>query len=218
MYIYFVVSSPPHHSPRAIISPSHSKTIVNHQEGRRPHTNKTQSTRTIPRRWGLDGVPQTKCSNYHINTPTSTINFATPPHPPPPNRNKQMELGWAGRSGGLDARPTSKGGSRGGGAAGGGLPRVGRAGYSSGRQQGSSFRAAGSDGEEDFDARGGGAAGEIGGGDLARSSSAPVFPGSGGGGGGGGADGRHSTKKLDRGGGGSRRDGQQAKAKKTPPL
>lgn len=77
-----------------------------------------------------------------------------------------MELGWAGRSGGLDARPTSKGGSVGGGGGvrkgggEGGLPLVG----ASSRQQ---WQADGSDGEDidvgDNDA-------------LHRSRSAPDFP------------------------------------------
>ncbi|CAM9735125.1 unnamed protein product [Ectocarpus sp. 4 AP-2014] len=39
-------------------------------------------------------------------------------------RNKQMELGWAGRSGGFDARPTSKGSVHSSNGRGGGLPRV----------------------------------------------------------------------------------------------
>ncbi|CAM9469285.1 unnamed protein product, partial [Scytosiphon promiscuus] len=42
-------------------------------------------------------------------------------------RNKQMELGWAGRTGGLDARPTSKGSVSSSNSRGGGLPRVSRA-------------------------------------------------------------------------------------------
>ncbi|CAM9527999.1 unnamed protein product [Ectocarpus fasciculatus] len=39
-------------------------------------------------------------------------------------RNKQMELGWAGRSGGFDARPTSKGSVHSSNGRGGSLPRV----------------------------------------------------------------------------------------------
>lgn len=39
-----------------------------------------------------------------------------------------MELGWAGRSGGLDARPTSKGSVSSSNGRGGGLPRVSGAG------------------------------------------------------------------------------------------
>ena len=45
-----------------------------------------------------------------------------------PNRNKQMELGWTGRSGGFDARPTSKGSVTSSNGRGGGLPRVSGAG------------------------------------------------------------------------------------------
>lgn len=66
----------------------------------------------------------------------SRTHALSPPLPPakPLLRKKQMELGWAGRNGGLDARPSSKG-TAGGRATGGarkgaggersGLPRVG---------------------------------------------------------------------------------------------
>lgn len=88
-------------------------------------------------------------------------------------RNRQMELGWAGRSGGLDARRISRRSAGGGIRTGaGGFPRVGAPGRN-GKQGQGKRRASGSDGEDVEDD-------EIAGreGNIHRSSSAPDFLGS----------------------------------------
>lgn len=85
-----------------------------------------------------------------------------------------MELGWCGRSGGLDARPTTRGTAGGGSrTGGGGLPRVGVSGRG-GKLSHGQWRGDGSDGEGmhtdelgDVEAGSG----------LHRSISAPDFPG-----------------------------------------
>lgn len=68
---------------------------------------------------------QTQRHRQSVRETTQSIPLSPPTHP---NRNKQMELGWAGRSGGLDARPTSKGSISSSNGRGGGLPRVSGAG------------------------------------------------------------------------------------------